>query len=188
MLKLSLVGVLVAVVVAGSPVPAAGGASDAYVPLKDPGQPPWEYRLADVRVELESHSPFSQCAVHLITIRGDGSGECKCEGSDQEPRGFTVTEDEVLGLLSRAHNVYFFDMPPSYHGTLQVVVGEDGLARVCGTADVGGKWRGLTVTIGDYTKRVEARDGYPEELRELMGFIQEFALRCIDESGGRPSN
>ena len=191
MSRLSPVGILIAVVIAGISSYALAETSDAYVPPRELGRPPWEYQLADVCVELESHSHWGECPVRLVTIAGDGVGVCACENAEpaeQDRRRFTVTEDEVLDLLGRLYNAYFFDMPSRYSGTQQVVVGEDGLARVQGTAVAGQKWRALTVTIGDYTKRVEARDSYPEELRELLGFIQEFAHRCIDQAGGRPSN
>ena len=182
MLRLILVGTLIALAFSGVPAVAAGGASDALAPSQDSTRPPWFYRLADVRLELESHSPMSgRGRVHLITIRGDGTGECGLAESDEEPHGFRVTEGEVVGLLDQAYSAYFFDMPSVYHGSLHVRVEEDGSAYVIGTAEGGGDWRALTVTIGEYSKRVEAKDGYPEQLRELIRAVQEFALRCLDD-------
>ena len=52
----------------------------------------------------------------------------------------------------------------------------------------GGQWRVLTVTIDDYSKRVEATNRYPEELGELIDFILGFADRAAEQLGGRPSN
>ena len=167
---LGTVGVLIALAAIGVPSHAPAESSGVQPPAREPGQPPWEYRLADVCVELETHSLSRQCPLHLITITGDGSATWGCEDSDEDPLRFTVTEDEVLDFLNRAYNAYFFDMHSRYAGTLRVVVRDDGLASVIGTGNLGGKWYALTVTIGDYTKRVEAVDGYPEGLEEILVF------------------
>ena len=185
---LGTVGVLIALAAVGVPSQAPAESSGVQPPAREPGQPPWEYRLADVCVELETHSLSRQCPLHLVAITGDGSGTWGCEDSDEDPLRFTVTEDEVLDLLSRVYSAYFFHMPPRYASTLEVVVGEDGLARVLGTGVAGGQWRVLTVTIDDYSKRVEATNRYPEELGELIDFILGFADRAAEQLGGRPSN
>ena len=183
-----IVGVLIACVAVGIPSHAPADPPGVYKPPAEPGQPPWEYRLADVRVELETHSLSVQCPLHIKTITGDGLGSWGCEGSSEDHLHFTVTEDEVLDFLNRAYNAYFFDMHSRYAGTLRVVVRDDGLASVIGTGNLGGKWYALTVTIGDYTKRVEAVDGYPEGLEELIAFFGKFADRAAEQLGGRPSN
>ena len=185
---IGIVGVLIACVVGGVSSYALAEPPVLKPPAAEPGQPPWEYRLEDVRIELETHSPSGQCPLHLIAITGDGSGSWGCEGSDEAPLRVTVTEDEIVGFLNLAYNAYFFDMRPRYVGTFQVAVRDGGMASVVGTVVAGGKWRALTVTIGDYTKRVEAVDAYPEGLEELIAFLRRFADRAAEQLGGRPSN
>ena len=187
-LALGTVGVLIALAAVGIPSHAPAELSGVQPPAKEPGQPPGEYRLADVRVELETHSFMGQCQLHVVTMTGDGSGSWGCEGSNEDPLRFSVTEDEVLDFLNRAYDAYFFDMRSRYAGNLEVTVGDDGLARVIGTGIARGKWYALTVTIGDYTKRVQAEDRYPEDLGELIGFMRGFADRAAEQLGGRPSN
>ena len=57
MLRQMLVGSLIALAFSGVPAAAAGGTSDAYAAPQDSTRPPWHYRLADVRLELDSYSP-----------------------------------------------------------------------------------------------------------------------------------
>ena len=116
-------------------------------------------------------------------MTGDGSGSWGCTGSTTAPLLFSVTEDEVLDFLTRAYNARFFDMPPRYGGDYRLVVHDDGLVGVLGTAHTDGTARALTVQMGEYTKRVEAVEPCPEELLELMGFMRGFADRAAEALG-----
>jgi len=186
--RFAVAGVLIAFVVGAVTPRALGGSSEALDPQWEPVRPPWRFRLADVCVELETHSLDQECWRHLVTMTGDGSGSWGCTGSTVAPLLFTVTEDEVLDFLTRAYNARFFDMPSRYGGDYRLVVHDDGSVGVLGTAHADGKFRTLSVKIGDYTKRVEAVDPYPEDLRELMDFMRGFADRAAEQLDGRPSN
>jgi hypothetical protein len=183
MRALSYVTIAVALVAVGLPSVTGVAVVRPISDLKDPNLPPWEYRLEDVSVELEQHELSVEHRVRLIVVNGDGTGRCQrldLDPDDENARRFQVTESEVLDLLSRLYNSYYFHMPALYANTTEAHLGDDGFVRPRGSGIAHGKWRVLRVTIGDYTKHVVAKDGYPDELLEVMEFIQEFALRCLD--------
>ena len=186
--RLVVAGVLIACVVGAVPPHALAAPSEVLEPQPEPVRPPWRFQLADVRVMLETQSLGRECPRHLVTMTGDGSGSSGCTGSTTAPVLFSVTEDEVLDFLTRAYNARFFDMPLRYGGDLRLVVHDGGMVGVQGVAHTDGTVRALTVKIGDYTKRVEAVEPCPEDLRELMDFARGFADRIAEQLYGRPSN
>ena len=187
-IRLAFVGVLIACAAGATPVRAVPESSEVPDPPSVVDHPPSEFQLSEVRVELETLSIGTECPRHLIAMTGDGLGSWGCIDSTVPPLSFAVTEEEVLDFLTTAYNARFFDMPWLYGGGITLVLHDDGSVRVVGTAQTDGTVRVLTVRIGDYTKRVQAVDPYPGDLRELMDIMRGFADRVAGQLNDRPSN
>ncbi|MEK9504394.1 hypothetical protein [Gaopeijia maritima] len=166
------VGAVAAVLIAVGAVGAVGAQAQTVGATPSPVEPPVEYQLDDVEIEIDSRGcGYQLCARYRLTLRGDG-------GMSVVDRDYTVETTDANGSIERAEfvevleTVYradFFRLADAYRTTGgRLEVADDGRVRYAGSV-----WRThqfdrtITVRIGDYSKSVVGYDGIPFAFLEV---------------------
>jgi hypothetical protein len=137
---------------------------------------PASYPLSDVEIVLSRSGCFGTCPAYEVKVFGDGrviyQGQdfVQVKGEQQA----VIDKSEVLRLLERIYQVYFFDMK-DYYDSRPSVFERDGEVQTGGLRMTDVPHQSVTVRLGTYVKTVNHSVGGPPDLRQLFDFIDEVA-------------
>jgi hypothetical protein len=143
-----------------------------------PKCPPTTYSLEGVDIRL-SKSVRGGRGSSLFEFRGTGHGRVvqRLDFDRSEEFSFTVTSLELIDLVNRFLNIYFFDLADSYGHPLIASLKADGSVETQGIIDSHAPVTTVTLTVGQCTKRSQFEYAGPPELRALARELEDFAMK-----------
>lgn len=137
--------------------------------------PPRSYNLNDVTITLERTVCFGTCPAYSVSVQGDGTVNYNGAkfvavlGTKQKQ----ISRDAVVALLHEFYTIDFFILRPEYQNKPDITVNADGTVQETQVMVTDLPSTIVTLTIGDYSKRVLAYYGAPDSIYTLATHIDE---------------
>lgn len=137
-------------------------------------EPPSNYQLMDVTIELERTGCYGTCPAYRIVVRG--SGKCTYLGIHHVRKtgeiGFRLDQKVVVELLNDFYAIDFFRLRDQYTQSHYIRLLPNGKLEHSSAAITDVPHTIVRLNIGPYSKSVEeAWDMGPQDLTKLSGKI-----------------
>ncbi len=129
-----------------------------------PDNPPSEYRLDDVRIQLTRHPGMRKAPIQQIELSGTGHATLK---RDSTSLSFHYESRKLLALLNELYAIRFFELPASYFVKRSIFLKEDGFIGTQIRRMIDAPNTRICLTVSTYEKCVSYDADGPHELRSI---------------------